>query len=168
MEETTLYEQFVYEMEKIGLRKKFSVLEEKDITLSDGDEVIYITVNDCHILTIKGIKESMIRGKIITPPYYVSMKVYGYDGEEMMPEDTVQFSITEFKTSGFPTAPEIRSHIIYYHYPYSVASSKLRLKRGIIITKDRRLEMRVMRNRDLLKIAKLELKMECDKWFKKV
>lgn len=168
MEETTLYEQFVYEMEKIGLRKKFSILEEKDVTLSDDDETIYITVNGCHILTIKGIKESMIRGKIITPPYYFSIKIHGYDGKELIPEDTVQFSITEFRKSGFPTDSDIRSHVIYYHYPYSIASSKLRFKRGIIITKDRRLEIKVMRNRELLKIAKFELKIECDKWYKKI
>lgn len=170
MEEDTLYEQFIYHMEKIGLRKEFSILEEKDVTLSGDDEVIYITIpktgNDNYsTISIKGIKEASIRGRIMTHPYYIFMKVYGYDGEDAKPEDTVQFSITEFK-KGLPTASEINSHAVYYNYPYRVASEKLRLKRGIVITKDRRLEIRIMRNSVPLKIAKFEIKIECDKWYK--
>jgi len=167
MEEETLYQQFVYQMEKIGLRKESSILEEKDVTLSDSDEVIYITIpNSYSTISIKGIQDASIRGKIKTRPHHISMKIYGYDGEEAKPEDAVQFSITEFK-KGLPTALEASSHVVYYHYPYRIVSEKLRLKKGIVITKDRRLEIRIMRNSVPLKIAKFEIKIECDKWYKK-
>lgn len=177
MEEETLYEQFVQQMEKIGLRKEFSILEEKDVTLSDSDEIIYVTIpigtngrttgtNSYSTISIKGIQEASIKGKIKARPHYISMKIYGYDGEEAKPEDAVQFSITEFK-KGLPTASEISSHVVYYHYPYRTVSEKLKLKKGIVITKDRRLEIRIMRNGAPLKIAKFEIKIECDKWYKK-
>jgi len=171
MEEETLYEQFVHQMEKIGLIKEFSILEEKDVALSDSDEVIYVTIPACtnnnySTISIKGIQEASIQGKIKTRPHHISMKAYGYDGEEAKPEDAVQFSITEFK-KGLPTASEISSHVVYYHYPYRTVSEKLRLKKGIVITKDRRLEIKILRNSVPLKIAKLELKIECDKWYRK-
>lgn len=166
MEETTPYEQFVFQMEKTGLRKEFIILEEKDVKLSEDDSVIYITNNNCNAISIKGINEASARGRILNHPYYISIKIFGNDGKEVLPEDAVQFSITEFNSTALPTAPEIRSHVIYYHYPYSSAS-RIRLKRGIVITKDRRLEIRVIRNGTPLKIAKVELKIECDKWFKK-
>lgn len=175
MEEITLYEQFICEMEKVGLRKEFATLEEKDVTLSEDDEVIYVAipitgvvpeVNSYNTISIKGIRESSIRGRIKTHPYHISVKIYDYKGEEAKPEDAVQFSITEFK-KGLPSSQEVQSHVIYYHYPYRIASDKLRFKRGIMITKGRRLEIRIMRNGVPLKIAKFALKMECDKWFKK-
>lgn len=171
MEEYTPYEQFISHMEEIGLRKEFSALEEKDVTLSEDDEVIYIAIpttgtNNISAISIKGIKEASIRGRIMTHPYYIALKVYGYGGEEAKPEDTTQFSITEFK-KGLPSDQDVNSHIVYYHYPYRFLSGKLRLKRGFIVTKDRRLEIRIIRDSVPLKIAKFELKIECDKWYKK-
>ncbi len=162
----TAYDQFVNQMEDNGLRKEFTILEEKDVDISDDDEAIYVTIGKCHMISIKGLRESSARGKIISHPYYMSIKIYGNDGQEALSEDAVQFSITEFKRAALPTVPESRSHIVYYNYPYSIVSSKLRLKRGIVITKDRRLEIRVIRNNSPLKIGKISLKIECDKWFK--
>lgn len=170
MEEETPYEQFVSHMKKIGLRKEFSILEEKDVALSEDEEIIYITIpttGKYNTVSIKGIKEASIGGRIVTHPYYIFMRIYGYDGEEAKPEDTIQFSITEFK-KGLPTASDIKSHIIYYNYPYSIASKRLRLKKGIIITKDRRLEIKIVRKGKPIKIGKIEMKMECDKWFKEI
>jgi hypothetical protein len=171
MEEETPYEQFISQMEKVGLRKEFSTLEEKDVTLSEDDEVIYIAIpatgiNNYRAISIRGIKEASIKGRIIIHPYDITVKVYGYGGEEAKPEDSVQFSITEFK-KGLPSVQETDSHIVYYNYPYRIASSKVRLKKGIIVTKDRRLEIRVMRDSVPLKIAKFGIKIECDKWYKK-
>lgn len=172
MEEDTLYEQFIYHMEKIGLRKEFSILEEKDVALSGDDEVIYITIpktgnNNYGTISIKGVRESVVRGKLSTHPHYIRMKIYGYDGNEIMPEDTVQFSIAELKKSGLPTLSADKwSHVIYYHYPYRTASSKLKFKKGIVLTKNKRLEIRIIRNGEPLKIAKFEINIECDKWYK--
>lgn len=162
--ELTLYDKFVEEMNKTGLRKVFANLEEKDVTLSDDDEVIYITIKDCQAISIKGIRESTIRGKLFVHPHYMSIKIYDYNYQEAKPEDAVQFSVAELKKSGL-SSPEW-PHIIYYHYPYRVASSKLKLKKGIVITKNKRLELRIMRNGSPLKIGKFALKIECDKWFK--
>lgn len=163
----TLYEQFVEEMERTGLKKVFTSLDEKDVGLFDNDEIIYITAKDCQAISIKGVRESIVKGKLSTHPYYIRMKIYGYDGNEIMPEDTVQFSIAELKKSGLPTLSADKwSHIIYYHYPYITASSKLKLKKGIVLTKNKRLEIRIIRNGESLKIAKFEIKIECDKWYR--
>lgn len=176
MEEETPYEQFISHMEKIGLRKEFSALEEIDVALSEDDEVIYIAIptngtdsngtNNYRAISIRGIKEASIKGRIMTHPYDIVLKVYGYGGEEAKPEDTTQFSITEFK-KGLSSDQEINYHVVYYNYPYRIVSSKLRLKKGIIVTKDRRLEIRIIRESVPLKIAKFEIKIECDKWYKK-
>lgn len=164
--QTTLYEQFVEEMERSGLKKVFSNLDEKDVELSDDDDIIYITPKDCQAISIKGIRESTIRGKLLTRPHYIYMKIYGDDGKEMVPEDAIQFSIATLKKSGLPTLiPDEWSHVIYYHYPYRAVSSKLKFKKGIVLTKNKRLEIRIIRNGEPLKIAKLEIKIECDKWF---
>lgn len=165
--QTTLYQQFVTEMEMTGLKKVFTYLYDKDVELSDDDDIIYITPKDCRAISIKGIRESTIRGKLLTHPHYINMKIYGYDGSEMLPGDTVQFSIAELKRSGLPTlSPNKWPHVIYYHYPYRTASFKLKLKKGIVLTKNKRLEIRVIRNEKPLKIAKFEIKIECDKWYK--
>lgn len=162
----TLYEQFVEEMEMAGLKKVFTNLDEKDVGLSDDDDIIYITPKDCIVISIKGIRESAIKGKLLNHPHYIHMRVYGYDGNEMMPEDAIQFSIATLKKSGLPTLiPDEWSHVIYYHYPYRAALSKLKFKKGIVLTKNKRLEIRIIRNGEPLKIAKLEIKIECDKWY---
>ncbi len=163
----TLYEQFVTEMEMTGLKKVFTNLDEKYVELSDDDDIIYITAKDCKAISIKGVRESVVRGKLSTHPHYIRMKIYGYDGNEIMPEDTVQFSIAELKKSGLPTLSADKwSHVIYYHYPYRTASSQLKFKKGIVLTKNKRLEIRIIRNGEPLKIAKFEIKIECDKWYK--
>ena len=165
--QTTLYEQFIEEMEGAGLKKVFTILDDKSVELSDDDKIVSIKAKDCHTISIKGVRESTIRGKLMTHPHYIYMKIYGYDGKEIMPEDTVQFSIAELKKSGLPTlSPDKWYHVIYYHYPYRMASSKLKFKKGIVLTKNKRLEIRIIRNGDLLKIGKFEIKIECDKWFK--
>lgn len=163
----TLYQQFVAEMERTGLKKVFTNLDEKDVGLSDDDDIIYITAKDCQAISIKGVRESTIRGKLYSNPHYIHMKAYGYDGNEMMPEDAIQFSIAELKRTGLPTLTlDEWSHVIYYHYPYRTVSSKLRFKKGIVLTKNKRLEIRIIRNGEPLKIAKFEIKIECDKWYK--
>ena len=163
----TLYEQFVEEMEGTGLKKIFTILDDKYVELSEDDEIISIKTKDCQAISIKGVRESTIIGKLMTHPHYIYMKIYGYDGEELMPEDTVQFSIAELKRSGLPTlSPDEWSHVIYYHYPYRSVSSKLKFKKGIVLTKNKRLEIRIIRNGSLLKIGKFDVKIECDKWFK--
>jgi len=165
--QTTLYQQFVEKMEMTGLKKVFANLDEKYVELSGDDDIIYITTKDCQAISIKGVRESTISGKLSTHPHYIRMKIYGYDGNEIMPEDTVQFSIAELKKSGLPTlSPDKWSHVIYYHYPYRTASSKLKFKKGIVLTKNKRLEIRIIRNGEPLKIAKFEIKIECDKWYK--
>ena len=165
--QTTLYEQFIEEMERTGLNKVFTILDDKSAELSDDDTIISIKAKDCQAISIKGVRESTLNGKLITHPHYINMKIYGYDGGEMMPEDTVQFSIAELTKSGLPTlSPEKWSHVIYYHYPYRLVLSKLKFKKGIVLTKNKRLEIRIMRNGYQLKIGKFEIKVECDKWFK--
>ncbi len=165
--QTTLYHQFIEKMEMTGLKKVFTNLDEKYVELSDDDDIIYITAKDCQAISIKGVRESTIGGKLSTHPHYIRIKIYGYNGNEMMPEDTVQFSIAELKKSGLPTLlPDKWPHVVYYHYPYRTVSSKLKLKKGIVLTKNKRLEIRIIRNGELLKIAKFEIKIECDKWYK--
>lgn len=160
----TLYEQFIEEMERSGFKKVFTILDEKDLELSD-DTIICIAPKNCQAISIKGVRESTVRGKLLTKPHYIYIKIYGDDGKEMMPEDTVQFSIATFKKSGLPTLiPHTWSHVIYYHYPYRV-SSKLKFKKGMVLMKNKRLEIRVIRNGEQLKIAKFEIKIECDKWY---
>jgi hypothetical protein len=161
----TLYEQFVEEMERSGFKKVFTTLDEKDMELSDNDDIIYIVPKNCNFISIKGVRESTIKGKLLTDPYYICIKIYGDDGKEMIPEDTIQFSIATLKKSGLPTlTPDRWSHIIYYQYPYR-PSSKLKFKKGIVLTKNKRLEIRIIRNGKLMKIAKLEINVECDKWY---
>lgn len=163
----TLYEQFVAEMERSGFKKIFTRLIEKDIELSDNDCIIYVTPKDCEVISIKGIRESTVIGKLLTHPHYANMKIYGYDGNEMLSEDTVQFSIATLRRSGLPTLYSDKwSHTIYYRYPYRTVSSKLKFKKGIVITKNKRLEIRIMREGKFLKIGKLDINMECDKWYK--
>jgi hypothetical protein len=159
--ETTLYDELIKEMRNRGLSNKYSMLEEKDVTISDDDESIYITVNECKMISIKGIRESRIKRRLSTSPHYIYLKIYDYDYKEAEPEDSVQFSITEFGKKLFS---EDR-HIIYYHYPYKMVSAKLVIKKGIVITKDKRLEIRIVRKNIPLKIGKFELKIECDKWY---
>ena len=157
--QATLYEQFVEEMERTGLKKVFTILDDKGVELSDDDEIISIKAKDCQAISIKG--------KLLAHPHYIYMKIYGNDGKEILPEDTIQFSIAELKRPGLPTlSPDIWSHVIYYHYPYRSVLSKLKFKKGIVLTKNKRLEIRIIRNGDLLKIGKFDIKIECDKWFK--
>lgn len=161
--ETTLYEKFTDEMERQGFRKVFANLDEKDVTISENDEVIYITIKDGPI-SIKGIREAKLRGKLLTHPHYIYLKIYDYNYEEAKPEDAVQFSITEL---GKGLSNEDR-HVIYYHYPYRTVVAKLGLKRGVVITKDKRLEIRIMRDGSPLKIGKFEINIECHKWYMQI
>ena len=165
----TLYEQFIEEMEGTGLKKVSTILDDKDTELSDDDDIISIKAKDCRAISIKGVRESTIGGRLLTHPHYISMKLYGYDGKEILPEDTIQFSIAELKKSGLPTlSADIWSHVIYYHYPYRLVSSKLKFKKGVVLMKNKRLEIRIIRSGELLKIGKFEIKIECDKWYEAV
>lgn len=163
----TLYEKFIEEMEKSGLRKVLTSIEENDVDISDNDEVIYIKAKGCQAFSIKGVRESTIRGKILTSPYYIRIKVYDNNYDEAKPEDAVQFGIAELKSGSVNKYPDGYSHVIYYYYPYRVASSGLKIKKGIVITKDKILEMKIIRNGAPIKIGKFELKIECDKWYRK-
>ncbi len=158
----TIYDKFTEEMNKRGLKKVFSNLDERDVYLSDDDEVINVTIKNCQMITIRGIRESSIKGKLLVHPYYTSLKVFDYNNEEAKPEDAVQFGISELKRSGLPGE---WSRIIYYHFPYK-AASRLKLKKGVAITKNKNLEIKIMRNGSPIKIGKFEIKIECDKWYK--
>lgn len=165
----TIYEQFIYEMEMNGFKKIHSVLDENYSKLSDNDDIISVAALDCHMITIKGIKESITVDKKETPPHKLHMKIYSDGGKELEPNDAIQFSIVELKKrSGLPTLEPDINCCIYYHYPYKSISSKagIKFKKGIAITKDKRLEMKIFRGFNLLKIGKYEMNLECDKWFK--
>lgn len=165
----TKYEQFIDEMEKNGFRKIHSELDEIYATLSDNDDIISIAALDCHMISIKGIKESTTADKKETIPHSLHMKIYGYDGKELEPNDIIQFGIVvELTHKGLPTMKSDKNYCIYYHYPYRAISSKIgiKFKKGISITKDKRLEMKIFRSSSLLKIGKFEMNLECDKWFK--
>ncbi len=164
----TKYEQFIDKMETNGFRKIHSFLDEIYARLSDDDDTISIAAHDCHMITIKGIRESITGDKRTTPPHSLNMKIYSDGGKELEPNDSIQFSIVELERKGIPTMkPDVHS-TIYYHYPYRAISSKsgIKFKKGIAINKDRRLEMRVYRCSSRLKIGKFEMKLECHKWFK--
>ena len=145
----TIYERFIEEMEIHGFRKVHSILDETYTKLSDNDDIVSITAIDCHMVTIKGMIES-IRGKgESTPPHHMFMKIYSEDGKELEPEDTLQFSIISLERKGLPTEGRDGRCCVYYHYPYrSVSSEKskgIALKKGIAITKDKRLEIKFLR-----------------------
>lgn len=158
----TLYDKLIEEMEKYGFRKVFANLDEKDVTISDEDDAIYITIKDSQSISIKGIREAKVRGKLLTHPHYIYLKVYDYNYEEAKPEDAVQFSITELGK----TLEKKENHVVYYHYPYRKVVTKLGLKKGVVITKDKRLEIRIIRDGKPLKIGKFEINIECHKWYK--
>ena len=164
----TKYERFIDEMERNGFRKVRSSIDEIYAKLSDNDDIISITALDCHMITIKGIRESKTEDKKETIPHKLVMKIYGYDGKELEPNDFIQFSIVELIPKNLPTMePDIHC-CIYYHYPYRAISSKvgIKFKKGISITKDKRLEMKIFRGFNPLKVGKFEMNLECDKWFK--
>lgn len=155
-------------MEMNGFRKVHSILDEIYAKLSDNDDIISIAALDCHMITIKGIKESITEDKKETVPYILRMKIYSYDGKELEPNDTIQFSIVEMIKKELPTMkPDVHSSI-YYQYPYRAISSRagIKFKKGIAITKDKILEMKIFRGFTPLKIGKFEMNLECDKWFK--
>lgn len=160
--QVTLYDKFIEEMEKYGFRKVFANLDEKDVTISDEDDAIYITIKDSQSISIKGIREAKIRGKLLTHPHYIYLRVYDYNYEEARPEDAVQFSITELGK----ISSDKESHVVYYHYPYRTVVTKLGLKKGVVITKDKRLEIRIIRDDKPLKIGKFDINIECHKWYK--
>lgn len=166
----TLYDEFIEEMKSAGFRKIFSHIEEYEhnVSLSEDDKIITVSSNDCEMISIKGMRESLIRGKSKSRPYYITMKVYDYNNEEAKCDDTVQFAITEIKKPGLLSLSKNINRVIYYRYPYEVISALpgLRFKKGITITADKILEIGIMRNNIPLKIGKFELLMECDKWFK--
>ncbi len=162
---TTRYEQFIGEMEKNGFLKVRSVIDEIYADLSDDDETISITARDCHMITIKGIKESTMADGRVTIPHNIYMKIYSNDGKELDNKDTVQFSITELRRR------ELSKNIhccVYYNYPYGSVSAGtgIKLKKGISIVKDKKLNIKAMRKSTPLKIWKFELMIECDKWFR--
>ena len=162
----TLYERLIDEMEKSGFGKVRSIIDEIYADLSEDDETISVTAHDCHMITIKGIKDSERGNGLGSSPYKISMKIYGYDGKELEPRDTIQFGIAKLTYQGLPTVkPDIHT-TIYYHFPYRVISLGTTFKKGIVITKDKILEIRIFRNSNILKIAKFDLELHCDKWFK--
>lgn len=162
----TLYEQFIDKMESTGFRKIRSFIDEIYAILSEDDEVISVTARDCHMITIRGEKDSTRGYGLGSSPHIISMKIYGYDGKELQPSDTIQFGITKLTYKGLPTVkPDIHT-IIYYNFPYRTISAGAKFKKGISITKDKILEIRAFRNSSRLKIAKFDLGLECDKWFK--
>lgn len=162
----TVYEQFIDEMERNGFRKVRSAIDEIYAKLSDDDETISVTAHDCHMITIKGIRESTTRDRKVTPPHLISMKIYSDGGKEAEPNDAVQFSVVSLEHKGLPTMEPDMHTIIYYHYPYRAMLAGVKLKKGIAITKDKRFEIKIFRQSNRLKIGKFDLKLECDKWFK--
>lgn len=168
--EDTIYDLFLDEMQKSGFEKIYFKIQENDIELSDDDESIYITARDCRALSIRGIRESKARNIISNKPHRMYIKVYDYNGEEAKPNDAVRFSIIEInRSSALPTDPQNRKHTVFYHYPYGLVSGGkfLGIKKGIVITKDKKLEIKIIRNGKPIKIGKLELIIECDRWIKR-
>lgn len=162
----TLYEQFIDKMESGGFRKVRSVIDEIYAGLSDDDETISITARDCHMITIRGVKDSTRGNGLGSSPHNISMKIYGYDGKELESNDAVQFGISKLIYRGLPTEePDIHT-TIYYNFPYRLISVGAKFKKGIAIDKDKILEIGIFRNSNRLKIAKFDLDLECDKWFK--
>lgn len=163
---STIYEQFIEEMENNGFRKVRYVIDEIYANLSDDDEAISVTAHDCHMITIKGIKESKATNGIVTTPHNIYMKIYDDDGKELEHNDMVQFSIAEYIRKGLPTVGQRENCCIYYSYPYRSVSSGagVKLKKGIAITKDKRFDIKAIRKASPLKIGKFELAIECDKW----
>ena len=164
----TMYEQFIEEMELNGFRKVHSKIDEIYAKLSDDDNIISISALDCHMVTIKGIRESKSGDGYDTLPHRIFMKIYSEDGKELESGDTIQFSIVSIERTGLPTVDPGKHCCIYYHYPYRAISSErgITLKKGIAIIKDKRLEFKMFRRSELLKIWKFEMSLECDKWFK--
>lgn len=167
--EYTLYEQLVEELENSGYRKILSKIDENDVDISDNDEAIWITSQNCDMISIKGIRESKRGEKLLAEPHRIIMKVWDYNGEELRENDAIQFSLIELKRSPSSLSTDIpkQSNTVYYHYPYRLALSGIRLKKGIIITKDKRLELKVIRDGKPIKFWKLELCIQCHKWYKK-
>lgn len=167
--EDSIYGLFLDEMQKSGFEKIHFKIQENDVEISGDDESIYIVARDCRAFSIRGIRESKTRNIISSKPHSIYIKAYDYNGEEAKPNDAVRFSIIEVdRSSGLPTDSQNRKHIIFYHYPYSTLSGKkfLGIKKGIVITKDKKLEIKIIRNGKPIKIGKLELIIECDKWIK--
>lgn len=162
----TLYEQFIDKMESGGFRKIRSFIDEFYADLSEDDETISVTARDCHMITIRGEKDSARGYGLGSSPHIISMKIYGYDGKELEPSDAIQFGITKLTYKGLPTIRPGKHTIIYYNFPYRVISAGAKFKKGISITNDKILEIGVFRNSNRLKIAKFDLELECDKWFK--
>lgn len=169
---TTKYEQFIYEMEKNGFRAVRSVIDEFYANLSDNDDIISITARDCEMITIKGIKESTTENGIVTGSHNIYMKIYDTNGRELEDNDTIQLIVTNLMRTGLPTTNNKENKgehsCVYYNYPYRSVSSKngVRLKKGISITKDKKLDIVAIRKSTPLKIWKFEMKIECDKWSK--
>ena len=163
---TTKYEQFIDEMERNGFRKVHSVIDEIYARLSDEDDIISITAHDCHMMTIKGMKESKREDGSTTPVHKLFMKIYGEGGKELEHNDTIQFSIAESIHKGLPTMDKDIYRCIYYQYPYRSLPLGIKFKKGIAITKDKRLDIKIFRDSKPVKVGKFVLELECDKWLK--
>lgn len=170
--EDTIYDLLIEEMEKNFVRIP-SKINENEIELSDNDESILITPRplDCDTISIRGIRESKIKKILSSKPHSIFIKLYDYNGEEVLPNDTVRFSIIEPNKQASPCeqiSPENVKRTVFYHYPYSLLSGGkfLGFKKGIVITKEKKLEIKFIRNGKPIKIGKLELIIECDRWMK--
>jgi hypothetical protein len=161
----TKYEQFIDEMEKRGFKKERSVINEIYAKLSEDDEIISIAAHDCHMITIKGIRESTRSDRQVTPLHHIYMEIYDYHREKMNDNDTVQFAIAEFRNKGLPTMEPDIHRCIYYQYPYKTVALGAKFKKGIAITKDKILEIKIIRSSKPMKIGRFSMELECDKWF---
>jgi hypothetical protein len=162
----TIYEQFIDEMQKGGFGKARSIIDEIYADLSGDDETISVTARDCHMITIRGVKDSTRGNGLGSSPHKISMKIYGYDGKELADDDTIQFGISTLIYKGLPTMDPDKYTTIYYHFPYRIISIGTTFKKGIAITKDKTFEIKIFRRSNRLKIGKFDLELECDKWFK--
>ena len=161
----TKYEQFIDEMEKNGFKKERSVINEIYATLSEDDETISVAAHDCHMITMKGMRESARGDGTVTPIHHIYMEIYDYHREKMNDNDTIQFAVAEFRKKGLPTEePEVH-RTIYYHYPYRSVALGAKFKKGFAITKDKILEMKIIRSSKPVKIGRFSMELECDKWF---
>lgn len=164
--ETVIYDLFIEEMENSGFVRVPSKIEENEVELAEDDEAIYIKtehLKNCNAFSIKGIRESKNENKIVERPHNIYLKIYDYDRKEARPEDAIRFAIIGTKRSTG------QSSVIYYHYPYELLSSGkfIGIKKGMMITKDEKLEIKVIRGKEPIKIGKFELIIECDKWYSK-
>lgn len=166
----SIYEQFIEALQNLGLRHEHSFLKENDdnVIISEDDETIFIKPVDCKSISIKGSRESIAKGRgMVGDPHRICLKIYDYENKEIQPTDTIQFGIIESYRDGHELSSLDKIvKTIQFRYPYKLGSEgRIYLKRGVMLTKNKMLEIKVTRLSEPLKMWKIRLSLECDKWY---